>query len=983
MSEDASVGASSSTVKAGDDPEATIEINIKTLDSQVHKLRVKKNVPVLVLKEKIVEATGVPVDQQRLIFRGRVLKDDHLLSEYHLEDGYTLHLVARRAAAEGQHSSGTSDENTHANVNVAGNGLLGDISREIIEAMHSEGMIDDLARSVRDILGSLGLAMPGGMTNTTFSVPLTTAPEGANNVNGRTQPGNHAQPGFSILNHQIQVSQLQPAGSIPRNMVIPDSLTTLLEYINRMDQVLQNNGTPSVDTNTQQPPRSDDAYLNQRFPSPEVLVSVIERAQQLLGGSAASALSHLAQRIQRDSGTSDASIRSQIQNESAQLGVAMQHLGAMFLELGRTMMMLRMGPSPADAFVNAGSSVYINSVGPNPIMVQPSFQNTPPFGVSSIPVLGGISGAFGIVDPSRTSAVNTHGTSTTSGSSAGMTTASAGAVNEGRQNVERTQGGNPSATSMHGLPARTVIAAIPARSTAEAPNHVLSVILPVQVRSQVAMPNQSTVSQGSQTAVGGGSQPQASVGGVASIPSIVAQVTAQVANALSANQQGQVSSSVQNTVDQGSRSVTTNGVDNVDSLVSASTQLQNELSDSNNGRTSLNAQSLVAGAGISPSNTSDPNLASEDSSTENAPNIGSIQQHPEMEGIHADNVRKPSGESTTANLVGQITTTCTDDISVNRSAENSSQKNIPLDGVSAQSIKPSASSRSEPVGLGGGLQPKRRSRTAKPPGSSSDTGEVVNSSRISNSQNAVSMGQQVLQALASQNTNVNRSHVTDSPLPSTTSQFSGGMPPRRQGGEGQVDFGSMISSVLNNPAFGNLLSNVAEQTGMGSAGDLRNMVEECAQSPAIMDTMSNLVQNVDGSGRGQGGIDLSRMMQQMMPVVSQVLGGAGARPAGTNSGQSRLQPRRSDMRVDDASDYGNSQIDLHQAREHIEQHDSPRDIFGAVLETAAQAYGEDESIEDMLEELVSDPELTDDYLKLLLQQVRQRIQSASQSGNQS
>lgn len=203
---------------------------------------------------------------------------------------------------------------------------------------------------------------------------------------------------------------------------------------------------------------------------------------------------------------------------------------------------------------------------------------------------------------------------------------------------------------------------------------------------------------------------------------------------------------------------------------------------------------------------------------------------------------------------------------------------------------------------------QRRSRTAKPPGSSSDTGEVVNSSRISNSQNAVSMGQQVLQALASQNTNVNRSHVTDSPLPSTTSQLSGGMPPRRQGGEGQVDFGSMISSVLNNPAFGNLLSNVAEQTGMGSAGDLRNMVEECAQSPAIMDTMSNLVQNVDGSGRGQGGIDLSRMMQQMMPVVSQVLGGAGARPAGTNSGQSRLQPRRSDMRVDDASDYGNSQV---------------------------------------------------------------------------
>ncbi|GJN15564.1 hypothetical protein PR202_gb02486 [Eleusine coracana subsp. coracana] len=81
---DSSHEASSSTVKPADDPESTIEINIKTLDSQVHKLRVQKNVPVSVLKEKIVEATGVPLDQQRLIFRGRVLKDDHLLSEYRI-----------------------------------------------------------------------------------------------------------------------------------------------------------------------------------------------------------------------------------------------------------------------------------------------------------------------------------------------------------------------------------------------------------------------------------------------------------------------------------------------------------------------------------------------------------------------------------------------------------------------------------------------------------------------------------------------------------------------------------------------------------------------------------------------------------------------------------------------------------------------------------------------------------------------------------
>jgi hypothetical protein len=47
MADDNPHGASSSTAKPADDPETTIEINIKTLDSQVHKLRVNKNVRTL------------------------------------------------------------------------------------------------------------------------------------------------------------------------------------------------------------------------------------------------------------------------------------------------------------------------------------------------------------------------------------------------------------------------------------------------------------------------------------------------------------------------------------------------------------------------------------------------------------------------------------------------------------------------------------------------------------------------------------------------------------------------------------------------------------------------------------------------------------------------------------------------------------------------------------------------------------------------
>ena len=48
---------------------------------------------------------------------------------------------------------------------------------------------------------------------------------------------------------------------------------------------------PSRDSEGQQRATADDANVNPRFPSPEVLASVIERAQQLLSGSASSALS--------------------------------------------------------------------------------------------------------------------------------------------------------------------------------------------------------------------------------------------------------------------------------------------------------------------------------------------------------------------------------------------------------------------------------------------------------------------------------------------------------------------------------------------------------------------------------------------------------------------------------------------------------------------------------------------------------------------
>ncbi|KAL0297134.1 UNVERIFIED_CONTAM: Ubiquitin-like domain-containing protein CIP73 [Sesamum radiatum] len=93
----------------------------------------------------------------------------------------------------------------------------------------------------------------------------------------------------------------------------------------------------------------------------------------------------LSGQLESHSSVMDPSERSRIQSNAIRSGALFQNLGALLLELGRAIMTLRMGRTPADALVNAGPSVFVSSTGPNPIMVQPlPFQPGATFG--SVPV---------------------------------------------------------------------------------------------------------------------------------------------------------------------------------------------------------------------------------------------------------------------------------------------------------------------------------------------------------------------------------------------------------------------------------------------------------------------------------------------------------------------------------------------------------------------------------------------------------------------
>uniref|UniRef100_A0A7N0U3Y4 Ubiquitin-like domain-containing protein n=1 Tax=Kalanchoe fedtschenkoi TaxID=63787 RepID=A0A7N0U3Y4_KALFE len=189
----ATEGSSKSKVSGGD-VEETVQLNVKTLDSQIYSFCVDKNMPVSLFKEKIAIEVGLPVERQRLIFRGKVLKNDHLLSEYHVEDGHTLHLVARQPTepSAGASSAEASGQNATSGTD-ASNGpprnRFGQVSHSVVLGTlnlgeQGNGGIPDLNRVIGAVLNSIGIGGQNPAMSTTAQ-PSMQEPQG--NVTGSAQ----------------------------------------------------------------------------------------------------------------------------------------------------------------------------------------------------------------------------------------------------------------------------------------------------------------------------------------------------------------------------------------------------------------------------------------------------------------------------------------------------------------------------------------------------------------------------------------------------------------------------------------------------------------------------------------------------------------------------------------------------------------------------------------------------------------------------
>lgn len=80
--------------------DTSITFTVKSSTDAKFTLTLPTTTPVSELKQKLstAEYADTPADRQRLIYSGRVLKDNETLESYKIKDGHTIHLVKSAAS---------------------------------------------------------------------------------------------------------------------------------------------------------------------------------------------------------------------------------------------------------------------------------------------------------------------------------------------------------------------------------------------------------------------------------------------------------------------------------------------------------------------------------------------------------------------------------------------------------------------------------------------------------------------------------------------------------------------------------------------------------------------------------------------------------------------------------------------------------------------------------------------------------------------
>ncbi|KAJ6392376.1 hypothetical protein OIU77_026187 [Salix suchowensis] len=842
MANECSHEGSGTSHVSGEGSDATIELNIKTLDSQIYSFQVDKNMPVSIFKEKIANEIGIPL-------QGSLLNHNlQLVQALGIQWANNSNQVNDASAGAPRNRIGQVSHSVVLetfNVGDQGEGIVPDLFRVIGAALNSFGVSGQAATS------SIGGMQSSNMPNFTGLASQGSETDGLRgNVGGQSSAGNQTRSGQPFQSAP-QVVQVPLSAAIPvpsLHTPIPDSLNTLSEFITRMERVLAHNGNqPNTSTTSMEDPTRVELPSNARgYPTPEALSIVLRHAARLLSGPATTALSDTAGCLEQDGSSTDPAVRGQIQTETMQVGLAMQHLGALFLELGRTILTLRMGQPPAEPSVNAGPAVYISPSGPNPIMVQPfPLQTSSLFG-SSVPPSNPM--AFGPV----------------------------GAGNAPRHvNIH-----------IHAAPVIPIIGTGTSGTGIQGEHAVTDAAQPVLGISLSQPPSDSM-----------------------SLSSIMSGINSQLRQ-IAGNRQG----------------------GNQPASGSAG-------SVAGNNPTNLPMNSTVVN-GAGESSVSLPGVMSDcfdqkAQAHDNDP-LSLKDTASSSVGILSSSVNIPSSS---VNVLSS-SVECPNVETSQRSQDTSQNAS-------------SSSTKSVPLGLGlGSLDRKRRNK----PNSLGSVDSGTTNSHLNRNPDAGISGQQLLQSLASISSSTNSAGANDIPSDPVTpfpGQVMEGRPLRDLSSDSQFDSARAMSQVLQSPVMNNLFAGVSEQTGAGSPNIFRNMLQQLTQNPQIMNTVSQIAQQVLG---------------QELPAPQLF-------PTPESEPQTRSNEREY-IGAENPND-NNIQINLHEVAQRIEQFAAPQDVFQAIVGNAVRLNRNGSNAEDILRELNNNEDLASNYVEMLQRDIQRRLQEDS------
>jgi ubiquilin len=90
--------------------DATVTFKVKTSADGNHSITMAESATVLDLKTKLAgeDYENIPVERQRLIYSGRVMKNDDTLATYKIKPNNTIHMVKSAASNPGQPASSSA-----------------------------------------------------------------------------------------------------------------------------------------------------------------------------------------------------------------------------------------------------------------------------------------------------------------------------------------------------------------------------------------------------------------------------------------------------------------------------------------------------------------------------------------------------------------------------------------------------------------------------------------------------------------------------------------------------------------------------------------------------------------------------------------------------------------------------------------------------------------------------------------------------------